>query len=64
MACDGFGAVRAESTGARCPLLGREAALLPQFFSPALGVPVSATGVKAATTERFGFMGRGEDIAA
>ena len=42
------------------PKLAPHIATMRETLSPILGVPVDAVSVKATTTERLGFVGRGE----
>ena len=44
--------------------LSRSIMEMQSNMAAALGVPVDAVGVKATTTERLGFVGREEGIAA
>ncbi len=46
------------------PKVGPHAEAMRAALAAALGVGVDAVGVKATTTERLGFTGRGEGIAA
>ncbi|MCU0888115.1 MAG: 2-C-methyl-D-erythritol 4-phosphate cytidylyltransferase [Rubritepida sp.] len=46
------------------PKIGPHAAAMRARLAELLGVPVERVGVKATTTERLGFTGRGEGIAA
>lgn len=46
------------------PKVGPHAAAMRQLLATELGLEVDAVSVKATTTERLGFIGRGEGIAA
>ncbi len=46
------------------PKIGPHAAAMQERLAALLGVPAGRVGVKATTTERLGFTGRGEGIAA
>jgi 2-C-methyl-D-erythritol 4-phosphate cytidylyltransferase/2-C-methyl-D-erythritol 2,4-cyclodiphosphate synthase len=46
------------------PKIGPHAAAMRARLAELLGVGVEKVGVKATTTERLGFTGRGEGIAA
>ncbi len=49
---------------AQAPKLAPHRQAMRENLSRAMGVPTSAVGVKATTTERLGFVGREEGIAA
>ncbi len=46
------------------PKVGPHAVAMRQLLATELGIEVDAVSVKATTTERLGFIGRGEGIAA
>ena len=46
------------------PKVGPHAAAMRQLLAAELGLEIDAVSVKATTTERLGFLGRGEGIAA
>lgn len=46
------------------PKVAPHASLMREYIAVDLGVPVDAVSVKATTSERLGFTGRGEGIAA
>ena len=48
----------------QAPKLSPHRDAMRQNLADALGVPVESVGVKATTTERLGFEGRGEGISA
>ena len=61
----GFGIVDCDCTvAAQAPKLGPYREQMRENMARALGVPVDSGGVKATTTERLGFVGRKEGIAA
>ncbi len=49
---------------AQAPKMAPHIATMQNHIAADLGVPVSAVNVKATTTEKLGFAGRGEGIAA
>jgi 2-C-methyl-D-erythritol 2,4-cyclodiphosphate synthase len=62
---EGFEIVDADCTvAAQAPKLAPYREQMRRNLSAALGVDVSQVGVKATTTERLGFVGREEGIAA
>ncbi len=46
------------------PLIGPHVSAMRESLAEVLGTPVSVVSVKATTTEKLGFCGRGEGIAA
>ena len=61
----GWKVVNIDSTVvAQAPRLGPHVPAMTQNISEALGVPPESVSVKATTTDRLGFIGRGEGIAA
>lgn len=46
------------------PKIGPHRQLMRECIAPLLGIPADALNVKATTTERLGFTGRGEGLAA
>lgn len=52
------------TVAAQAPKLASHRQAMRQNLADAMGVPVSAVGVKATTTEHLGFVGRKEGIAA
>ena len=52
------------TVAAQAPKLAPHRGQMRARMAEALGVPVEAVGVKATTTERLGFVGREEGIAA
>ena len=52
------------TVAAQAPKLAPHREQMRKNMAAALGVPVEAVGVKATTTERLGFVGREEGIAA
>ena len=46
------------------PKIGPHRQAMRERIAPLLGIPVDALNVKATTTERLGFTGRGEGLAA
>lgn len=52
------------TVAAQAPKLASHREQMRARMAEALGVPVEAVGVKATTTERLGFVGREEGIAA
>ena len=52
------------TVAAQAPKLAPHRQAMRQNLADAMGVPVSAVGVKATTTEHLGFVGRKEGIAA
>ena len=52
------------TVAAQAPKLASHRQSMRQNLADAMGVPVSAVGVKATTTEHLGFVGREEGIAA
>ena len=52
------------TVAAQAPKLAPHRERMRENMAAALGVPVDAVGVKATTTERLGFVGREEGIAA
>ncbi len=46
------------------PRIGPHVAVMRETLAAVLGTPVSVVSVKATTTEKLGFCGRGEGIAA
>ena len=52
------------TVAAQAPKLAPHRERMRENMAAALGVPVDAVGVKATTTERLGFVGRDEGIAA
>ena len=52
------------TVAAQAPKLAPYREQMRARMAEALGVPVEAVGVKATTTERLGFVGREEGIAA
>ena len=52
------------TVAAQAPKLAPHRQAMRQNLADAMGVPVSAVGVKAMTTEHLGFVGRKEGIAA
>ena len=52
------------TVAAQAPKLAPYRAAMRARLAAAMGVPVDAVGVKATTTERLGFVGREEGIAA
>lgn len=46
------------------PKLGPHRQAMRERIAPLLGIPVEALNVKATTTEKLGFTGRGEGLAA
>lgn len=52
------------TVAAQAPKLAPHRQAMRQNLADAMGVPVSAVGVKATTTEHLGFVGREEGIAA
>lgn len=61
----GWQVVNADTTlVAQRPRLAPYVAQMAEHIAADLGIPVEAVGVKATTTERMGFAGRGEGIAA
>lgn len=46
------------------PRISRHVSTMRETIAPALGLPVDAVSVKATTTEKLGFCGRGEGITA
>jgi 2-C-methyl-D-erythritol 2,4-cyclodiphosphate synthase len=46
------------------PKIASHRRAMVERVAPALGVPLDALNVKATTTERMGFLGRGEGLAA
>ena len=61
----GWRVVDADCTiAAQAPKLAPYREQMRERMAAALGVPVDAVGVKATTTERLGFVGREEGIAA
>ena len=46
------------------PRISQHVSTMRETIAPALGLPVDAVSVKATTTEKLGFCGRGEGIAA
>ena len=52
------------TVAAQAPKLAPHRGRMRENMAAALGVPVDAVGVKATTTERLGFVGREEGIAA
>lgn len=62
---DGWKAVNADVTvAAEAPRLAPHVAAMRTNLATDLGIDVGAVSVKATTTERLGFIGRGEGIAA
>ena len=61
----GWGVVNADVTliGER-PKIGPHRQAMRERIAPLLGIPVDTLNVKATTTERLGFTGRGEGLAA
>jgi len=45
------------------PRIGPHVSVMRETLADALGIPVSVVSVKATTTEKLGFCGRGEGIA-
>ncbi len=45
------------------PLIGPHVSVMRESLAEVLGIPVSLVSVKATTTEKLGFCGRGEGIA-
>ena len=61
----GFSLVDADCTvAAQAPKLAPYREQMRQAMARAMGVGVSRVGVKATTTERLGFVGREEGVAA
>lgn len=61
----GFEIVDCDCTvAAQAPKLGPYREQMRENMARAMGVPVDSVGVKATTTERLGFVGRKEGIAA
>ncbi len=52
------------TVAAQAPKLAPHRQAMRENLARAMGVPVDAVGVKATTTERLGFVGREEGIAA
>lgn len=52
------------TVAAQAPKLGPYREQMRENMARAMGVPVDSVGVKATTTERLGFVGRKEGIAA
>ena len=62
---EGFELANADVTVmAQAPKLAPHVQLMRERLATAMAVDVSAIGVKATTTEKLGFTGRGEGIAA
>ena len=49
---------------AQAPKLAPHIEMMKKNIAAVLKIPENCVGVKATTTERLGFTGRGEDIAA
>jgi 2-C-methyl-D-erythritol 2,4-cyclodiphosphate synthase len=69
--CDGLARARGWVVGnaditviCERPRIGPHAQAMRQALADALGVGIDAVSVKATTTERLGFTGRGEGVAA
>ena len=61
----GWRIVDADCTvAAQAPKMAPHRAAMRENMAAAMGVPVECVGVKATTTERLGFVGREEGIAA
>lgn len=61
----GYAILDADCTvAAQAPKLAPHREAMRQNLARAMGVPVGSVGVKATTTERLGFVGREEGIAA
>ena len=61
----GYAILDADCTiAAQAPKLAPHREVMRQNLARAMGVPVGSVGVKATTTERLGFVGREEGIAA
>jgi len=61
----GYRVLDADCTvAAQAPKLAPHRQAMRENIARAMGVPVAAVGVKATTTERLGFVGREEGIAA
>ena len=65
MQAAGFALVNADVTVlAEAPRIAQHRAAMVQNLAADLAVPPSAINIKATTTERLGFIGRGEGLAA
>jgi 2-C-methyl-D-erythritol 2,4-cyclodiphosphate synthase len=65
LARDGWRVVNADLTLlAEAPRVAAHRAAISQSIATALGVPLSAVNLKATTTEKLGFIGRSEGLAA
>ncbi len=65
MRAAGFGLVNADVTVlAEAPRIAKHRATMAERLAADLGAPPDAINVKATTTERLGFIGRGEGLAA
>jgi 2-C-methyl-D-erythritol 2,4-cyclodiphosphate synthase len=65
LASEGFRVVNADITVvAQAPRLGQRMDQMRACIAGILAVPENAVNVKATTTERLGYLGRGEGLAA
>ncbi|MDE2304761.1 MAG: 2-C-methyl-D-erythritol 4-phosphate cytidylyltransferase [Gammaproteobacteria bacterium] len=65
MRAAGYALINADVTVlAEAPRIARHRGTMAEHLAADLGVPRSAINVKATTTERLGFVGRGEGLAA
>jgi 2-C-methyl-D-erythritol 2,4-cyclodiphosphate synthase len=65
MRADGFALLNADVTVlAEAPRIARHRAAMTDNLAADLGVPARNINIKATTTERLGFIGRGEGLAA